>query len=785
MTINPSSQRAKLARLSRFINTAAYRILVAVSWTLLVAAIAVAIIKSLGFGCWLAALALAILIPAIWWKRHLSSLAPFGNTINDRLSGELLATIKPGAPLHPQALWGAINDHWQVRFMLNHLLLTKDIVAGFLSTNDADTDSALQYAQTLADSHGHPIIEPGFVAAGLLAGSPQINELLKRAKANPDDIAGVAHWLGRHLADTPVKQSFGGVGRDWAFGFTPVLDRMGMNISYSIEKHGAHFGWLTKSEGVRNVEGALANHANGIALIGAEGIGKTTSIYALAQRLIEGDTDRKLAYHQIVSLNAADIISRAHTPGSLEQLMIAIANEAAHAGHIILFFDNAQLFFGEGPGSFDASQILLPILEARTFPMIFAFTPPDYQRLKAHNASMANLLTPVVLQELPEPDIMRVLEDTAVRLESQHHILVPYESLREAYRLSGRYEFDEAYPGKAIKLLEQAVPNCVQSVMTLESVQKAVEQSRGVKVSMAAPAEAETLLNLEDKIHERMINQTHAVKAIAGALRRARAGVTNPKRPIGSFLFLGPTGVGKTELAKAIAAIYFGAEDHMIRLDMSEYQQPDDVQRLLASGQTEASSLLLAIRQNPFSVVLLDEIEKAHPNVLNLLLQLLDEGQLTDATGRQASFKDSIIIATSNAGAQDIREHIAKGEDIEKFRDALIDQLINSGQYKPELLNRFDDIVLFRPLNETELAQVVKLLLKEVNATLATQNITVDLTDEAIQKIVAEGNDPRLGARPMRRALQRAVEDTVAQKILRGEANPGDTITLDAEALTS
>jgi ATP-dependent Clp protease ATP-binding subunit ClpA len=223
----------------------------------------------------------------------------------------------------------------------------------------------------------------------------------------------------------------------------------------------------------------------------------------------------------------------------------------------------------------------------------------------------------------------------------------------------------------------------------------------------------------------------------------------------------------------------------MIRLDMSEYQQPDDVQRLLATGQTEASSLLLAIRQNPFSVVLLDEIEKAHPNVLNLLLQLLDEGQLTDASGRQASFKDSIIIATSNAGAQSIREHIASGEGIEKFRDELIDQLINSGQYKPELLNRFDDIVLFRPLNETELAQVVKLLLKEVNQTLAAQNITVTLTDEAIQKIVAEGNDPRLGARPMRRALQRAVEDTVAQKILRGEVNPGDTVTLSDSDLTS
>jgi ATP-dependent Clp protease ATP-binding subunit ClpC len=315
-------------------------------------------------------------------------------------------------------------------------------------------------------------------------------------------------------------------------------------------------------------------------------------------------------------------------------------------------------------------------------------------------------------------------------------------------------------------------------------VQQAIEQTRGVKATSAAPAEADQLLHLEDSIHSRMINQTYAVKAVANALRRARAGVTNPRRPIGSFLFLGPTGVGKTELAKAIAAIYFGAESNMVRLDMSEYQQPDDVQRLLATGASDTASLLMSVRQQPFSVVLLDEIEKAHPNVLNLLLQLLDEGQLTDSSGKAASFKDCIIIATSNAGAQTIRARIAKGEDLESFAGALTDELIAGGQFKPELLNRFDDTVLFRPLTSDELGQVVKLMLGEVNQTLASQNISVELTDAAIQKIVAQGNDPRLGARPMRRALQRAVEDTVAQKILKNEAQAGDHILLDTPDLT-
>jgi len=221
----------------------------------------------------------------------------------------------------------------------------------------------------------------------------------------------------------------------------------------------------------------------------------------------------------------------------------------------------------------------------------------------------------------------------------------------------------------------------------------------------------------------------------------------------------------------------------MTRLDMSEYQQPSDVSRLLSDGKTETSSLILQVRQQPFSVVLLDEIEKAHPNILNLLLQLLDEGQLTDTQGRRVSFKDCVVIATSNAGADSIRTRIEQGEQLETFEDALTDELIHSGQFRPELLNRFDEIVLFRPLTPNELAQVVRLMLGGINKTLATQNITVQLTDDAVAKIVATGNDPRLGARPMRRTLQRAVENTIAGKILRGEAQPGDNVQLDAADL--
>jgi ATP-dependent Clp protease ATP-binding subunit ClpC len=779
--IELSSQRARDARLGQAIGKNGWRGLVAGASLALIGALALAVAGQWRYAFWAAAAAILFYLLAIWWKRQLSVVPPTGQDLNDRLSVDILARLKPGMELNPQTMWGAIGDHWQANFFLNHLLLGSESISTQLNNEAATLQQALDYARQLADNHQAQTIELGFVVAGLLETTPGIKQLLVHLKDRPEDIDAIANWMARNLAESQNEQrrKFGGIGRDWAYGFTPLLDRFGHNISLSIANHGGHFGWLTQSDGVRAIETAFDHHSTAVALIGPDGIGKSTSVYALAQKLIEGNTVKSLSYHQVIGLNATDITSQAHGPGDLEQIMISLVNEASHAGHVILFLDDAQLFFSGGPGSFDGTQILLSIVQARVVQIVMAMSASDFQRLKGQNASLASLLTPVVLQELPEAGVMRVLEDTALGLENQHHVLITYAALHEAYRLSGRYEQDEAYPGKAIKLLEQAVNHAEQSVVTRHSVELAIEQTRGVKVGTAEPAEADQLLHLEDVIHQRMINQTQAVKAVASALRRARAGVTNPRRPIGSFLFLGPTGVGKTELAKAIAATYFGAESSMIRLDMSEYQQPDDVQRLLSTGAGDNSSLLLSIRQQPFTVVLLDEIEKAHSNILNLLLQLLDEGQLTDSSGRSASFKDAIIIATSNAGAGAIRERVASGEDLNSFARELTDELIRSGQFKPELLNRFDDMVLFRPLTPDELAQVVQLMLQEVNQTLSQQNIKVELTPAAIQKIVAEGNDPALGARPMRRTLQRAVEDVVAKRILQGQAQPGSTVQLD------
>lgn len=781
--LNLSSKRAREARLGKTIGNTGYTVLLVAAGAMGAMAVC-GLIIGWPFAPSFLGLALCVILPAIWWKQQLSVVPVTSNDINGRMSADVLSRVKSGQELTPRALWEMLQDHWQASFISNHLLIDKAMIGSMLSAQANDTTQTFQIATQIADQNESPTIELGFVAIGLLLSSPQFLQLLQQQKAQPTDLESIAGWLARGVKSMHAsKQSYGGVARDWAFGYTPLLNRFGHNVSQAIVQYGARFDSLTESSSVLAIESAFNNHASALVLLGEDGIGKSSSINAFAERLIEGKTVPSLAYHQVVSLSATDITSRARGPGELEQIMISLVNEASHAGNMILFFDDAQLFFSEGPGSFNATQILLSIVQAQAVPMIFATTPSDFQRLRNTNQSLANLLTPVTMQELPQPDVMRILEDNATILESRNHILIAYEALREAYNLSGRYDQDQAYPGRAIKLLEQSVAHANQSVVTAASVQEAVEQSYGVKVSTAAPQEADALLHLEDAIHERMINQTYAVSAVASALRRARAGVTNPRRPIGSFLFLGPTGVGKTELAKAIAATYFGDETTLIRLDMSEYQQPEDVQRLLSTGQQETNSLLMNIRKQPSAVVLLDEIEKAHPNLLNLLLQLLDEGQLTDSAGKPASFKDAVIIATSNAGAQTIRQRIENGESLESFAGTLTDELINGGQFKPELINRFDDIILFRPLNTEELGQVVLLMLNQVNETLASQNISVQLTPAAIQKIVQEGNDPRLGARPMRRALQKAVEDTIAEKILKGEVQPGQQATLDAPDL--
>lgn len=714
----------------------------------------------------------------LWYRYELKNLAPVPDapTLDGVMDLALLATIPD--QLSPQKAWQIALGRWEARFVSNRLLMTSDVVMPLLSTNPQDMRVVWEQADILRKASTSQQIHGGtLVAALLMTSEPAIQFLKTQDKLDREDIFEVISWLERHIAylNSP-KPNFGGIGRDWSVGFTPTLERYSQNMSNAVQTKGGFAHYYANSDLLDGIVNTLSRNGS-VALVGPDGSGKTTLVYGLAQRLIQGK-DANLAYYQVISLSASMILSASNY--ELESLMLTMFGEAIGSGNMIIFLDDAELFFSHGTGAFDMSQVLMPILKNHNIKLIAAFDVGAWQRLQAERQALTSSFTTVNLHEPDKATTLQVIEDAALFQEGKSGVLITFEALLEAHRLSGQYMQEQSYPGKAVNLIDQSMPYAIQRVLTAQSVQQAIESTKGVKVSTAGAPEVDMLLNMEDRIHERMINQKKAVNVIATALRRGRAGVANPSRPVGSFLFLGPTGVGKTELARSLAAVYFGDEKQMIRLDMSEVQ---GMGRILGTGDTHEQSLLQSIRQQPFSVVLFDEIEKADPQVLDLFLQMLDEGQLTDMQGRRASFRSSIIIATSNAGAIDINEHLKTGESLESFERPLIDKLIATGQFKPELINRFDEVVLFRPLNEEELSQVARIMLAGVNKTLAPQRITVQLTDTALAHIVHLGYDPEFGARPMRRMIQRTVENAIAMKILRGEAQPGTNILLDINDL--
>ncbi len=779
LQIRPSSARAHKARFAvRFGKSGVFFLTIIAAFSGVAALYLMLLVKTnLAYLLW--AIMLFALMYIVWYKAELQKIPsrlPMGR-IDDVLDQSLLAKLKD--PITPRSVWMALTGNWHEIFITNRLLLNPTMVRDSLSENPTDMEpiweNALRLQSTVPGSDG---LSAGAVATALIASSKPVQDFLTQQKLQPDDILQCYDWLARLISYESVPRPyFGGIGRDWAFGFTPMLEQFTTNISAGAQAGAGHFHFLSRSSSIDALINSL-DQSGGVALVGNTGIGKTAMVHALAERLLSDQTTESLRHHQIVMLNASVILSSAKD--NLEQVMLTLFTEAVTSGNMVLFLDEAQLFFQEGTGAFDLSRILLPVLQNRRLKIITAWNSSDFQRLKSSNSALAAYLTPIVLNEPPQADTFKIAEDSSLTIELRTKTIISYEAVREAVRLSGQYMQQLAYPGKAIQLLEQSTSYADHHVVDAKAVRQTVEQTLGVKVGgvEVGGQEADVLLNLEDRIHERMVNQSQAVKVVANALRRARAGVGNTKRPIGSFLFMGPTGVGKTELARSLAAIYFGDERNMIRLDMSEYQQPESVGRLLDGGQN-GEGLLLAIRKQPFSVVLLDEIEKAYSGVLNLLLQLLDEGQLTDVNGQPASFRNAIIIITSNAGSKDIIHRIENNQPLTDFERPLINQLIEQGVFRAELINRFDEIVLFRPLNQSELGQVAQLMLAEVNRTLSIQNISVEVTPAALQSLVQQGYDPEFGSRPMRRVIQRTVEDVVAKRILQGQAAPGTKLLLD------
>lgn len=785
---NHGSTRAQKARFAKQIEKSWLQTLLAVlSAGSLLAWLWLVWVEGILAAHWLLAVAAYTALPAIWFEGELKRLPAekSGKSIDAILERSILGKL-PKSP-SPKDIAEIVGTDVGGRFYGSRFGISKDFITRLSSGDPKDSEQVWGYAQAMQQKSGEPLMRSAHLFVALLYSMNEYSFYLSQLHLDPEDIEAGLKWQA-HIRSVierfQEKKYHGGIGRDLSFGWAPLLNRYGYNITEQIEAGGLLHREVEGHEEVLTQMMHLLSQRGrrNVTLVGEVGVGKTTLVNALAQRLIENKTNAgDLSYRQVIALDSATLIAQTKGRGDLENLLIRMFNEAAKAKNVILFLDDAQLFLKEGTGSVDLSSVLLPVLEGGGIRLILALDQQEWLKLSQTNPGLTQLMNRVVVSPLGKEETMRVIEDQILLLEGQHNVTYMYQAITQAYHLAERFVREQEFPGKAIRLLEAASGFPEEKYfITEKSVQQAVEKNFDIKVQVASTTEErDTLLNLEGKIHERMINQSRAVQVVSDALRRARAGVRNQQKPIGTFLFLGPTGVGKTELSKALAATYFNGEKNMVRVDLNEYSQAKDVSRLLALPAENAQSLAAQIAKQPFSVVLLDEIEKAHPNVLNVLLQMLDEGVLRDAANKEISFKDAIIIATSNAGAEKIRAHIDAGEQLEQFEDQFVNELINTNIFRPEFLNRFDEIVLFRPLTVAELTQVVDLIVAGINKTLAQQKVSVALTQAAKEFLAEKGYDPRLGARPLRRMVQRSIENIVAKQVLGGKTKPGIVISLD------
>ncbi|MDP3771824.1 MAG: AAA family ATPase [bacterium] len=608
-----------------------------------------------------------------------------------------------------------------------------------------------------------------------------------------DDVTGTAEWASG-AADEQDRAArwwrrerlarIPGFAKGWAYGRTYLLDRFGTELTTNNNMAAERI--TGRESEVEKIETALLKRSGANALIiGEPGAGRHAIIAAFAEHMREGRVHPALEHKRIIELQFSTVTGAGKTKGETESLLITLFNEAVRAGNIILLISDLPAFVSSlGALGIGAGTLLAPYLEHSGLHLI---ATADTARFRQVLESDAGLMKYFERVELTEPDphrLLAILEDHALVLETtyRNRIIITYSTLIKAVDGAVNHIVIGALPQRAIQLLEEATAHAVAShapFLIPEHINAIVLQKTNMPSGAIGKEEQGALLDMEERLCTRVIGQDEATAAIADTIRRARTGIRNPSRPIGSFLFLGPTGVGKTETAKALAAVYFGNEEAMLRFDMSEYATQAQAKQLLGSfAKGEPGLLASRIRRAPYAVLLLDEFEKSHSDVRNIFLQILDEGFFSDHLGKHVNLRNAIIIATSNAGALEILELVQKGGDPVAARETLIAHIEQKGIFSPELLNRFDSLVIFRPLDENARRAVAKLLLEKLVARLKRQNYLLTITPELIDTVATRGYHPELGARPMQRFIQDKIEKTIANRMIKGELTFGTPFSL-------
>lgn len=544
---------------------------------------------------------------------------------------------------------------------------------------------------------------------------------------------------------------------------------------------------------LRTVQILSRRTKNNPVLVGEPGVGKTAVAEGLAMQVARGDAPAELSKKRIVSLDVPAMLAGTKYRGDFEERVKAVLKDVKRAGDVILFVDELHTIIGAGSaeGAIDAANILKPALGRGEVQIIGATTPEEYRRHIEKDAALERRFQPVRVAEPDREQTLEMLKSLRRGLEEHHKVRISDKALTAAYELSVRYISDRFLPDKAIDLIDEAsagvhVSGRADDLVSASDVAQVVSRWTNIPVTGIDKDESERLKNLEAELKKRIIGQDEAVSAVARAIRRSRVGLKDPARPVGSFLFLGPTGVGKTELCRALAATVYGDEQAMIRLDMSEYMEKHTVSRLIGSppgyvGYEDGGQLTEKVRRKPWSVVLFDEIEKAHEDVWSILLQIMDDGHLTDSTGRRIDFSNTVIVMTSNVGAKAItdgrpRLGFSGGESRaeEEMRSQVMEELRST--FRPEFLNRVDEMIVFHRLTEQNMYAITQTMLTTLKARFEKLGLHLIVPEETARWLAAEGYDEKFGARPLRRAVQHSIEDAAAELLLDGRAASGDSI---------
>ncbi len=643
---------------------------------------------------------------------------------------------------------------------------------------------------------------------------------------------------------------------------SPLVDQLATDLT-ALAEAGKLDPVIGRQKEIERVIQILARRTkNNPALIGEPGVGKTAIVEGLAQRIIEGDVPALLLKKRVLQLDVGSLVAGTMYRGQFEERLKRVIDELKASGAIV-FIDEFHMLVGAGSAgsSVDAANILKPALSRGELQMIGATTINEYRKNIESDAALERRFQPIMVEEPTIQETIAILHGIRPKYEEHHRLKITDEALESAAKLSARYVTDRFLPDKAIDLVDEAASRVrmykseaaitskdivselrdinkqlndpdsnldndatealtqtqlkledeLQALqtgwdranaptVTEEDIAEVISMWTGIPLTQIAIEESTKLLHLEEELGKVIIGQTEAIQAVSKAIRRARAGLKSEHRPIGSFMFLGPTGVGKTELTKALAKQMFGSEDALIQIDMSEFMERHSMSRLVGAppgyiGYEESGQLTEAIRRKPYSIVVFDEIEKAHPEALNMLLQIMEEGHLTDAKGHKVDFRNAIIIMTTNIGAELIRHQSALGFALEldevreeqfaydEMHKKLIEALKRS--FRPEFVNRLDSVIVFRALNRADIREIVSLEIQKVQERLVEQSISLVPTDSALDYLAELGYDPEMGARPVRRVIQQQVEERLSDGLLAGDFGTGDRILIDVEEFIS